>query len=136
MLDSPLLIAPLAAFLIGLCAVPIIRRLALACGFMDNPDRWRKLHSAPIALGGGIAVWLATWSGWGVSLLRSSAALRSDRGTGRFIAALAIASFLILCLGAVDDRHVLRGRHKLVGQVLAALILVGLGIRIDVWSCF
>ena len=76
MLNMPIVIAPLAAFLIGLCAVPTVRRIALACGFLDNPDRRRKLHGAPIALGGGIAVWLATWSGWGVSLLGSSSVIR------------------------------------------------------------
>ena len=44
MFDVPLLIAPLAAFLIGLCAVPTVRRIALAVGFVDNPDQRRKLH--------------------------------------------------------------------------------------------
>ncbi len=69
MLNLSLIVAPLAAFLIGLCAIRAIRRVALAVGFVDNPDRRRKLHEAPIPLGGGLAVWLATWSGWGVGLL-------------------------------------------------------------------
>ena len=30
----------------------------------------------------------------------------------------------------------LRARYKLAGQVVVAVILVGLGIRIDAWSCF
>ena len=62
------LVAPLAAFLIGLGAIWTVRRIALAVGFVDNPDRRRKLHEAPIPLGGGLAVWLATWSGWSISL--------------------------------------------------------------------
>ena len=136
MLNMPIVIAPLAAFLIGLCAVPTVRRIALACGFLDNPDRRRKLHGAPIALGGGIAVWLATWSGWGVSLLGSSSVIGGERDAGWFLAALGLSSFLILCLGVVDDRMGLRARYKLAGQVVAAVILVVLGIRIDAWSCF
>ena len=80
MLEMSSVIAPLAAFLIGLCAVPAVRRIALAYGFLDNPDRRRKLHGVPIALGGGIAVWLATWSGWGVSLLGSSSVTGVERG--------------------------------------------------------
>ena len=105
MLDMPLVIAPLAAFLIGLCFVPTVRRMALACRFLDNPDRWRKLHDAPIALGGGIAVWLATWSGWGVSVLGSSASVGGERDTDWFLAALGLSSLLMLCLGLVDDRN-------------------------------
>ena len=69
MLNLTILVAPLAAFVIGLGAVWTVRRIALAVGFVDHPDRWRKLHEAPIALGGGLAVWLATWSGWSASLL-------------------------------------------------------------------
>ena len=136
MLDMPIVMAPLAAFLIGLCAVPAVRRIALACGFLDNPDRRRKLHSAPIALGGGIAVWLATWSGWGVSLLGARSVFGDERDAGWFFGALGLASLLILCLGVFDDRHVMRPRHKLAGQVVAAVILVSLGMRIDAWSCF
>ncbi len=136
MLDIRILIAPLAAFLIGLCAVPTVRRIALACGFLDSPDRRRKLHSAPIALGGGIAVWLATWPGWGVSLLSVSSEPRGAGDAGWFLAALALATFLILGLGIIDDRCGLPGRHKLAGQVAAAVVLVGLGLRMDAWSCF
>ena len=69
MFDRLHLIAPFAAFLIGVCAFWTVRRIALAVGFVDNPDRWRKLQEAPIPLGGGLAVWLATWSGWGISRL-------------------------------------------------------------------
>lgn len=131
----PILIASFTAFLIGLCAVPIVRRIALACGFLDDPDRCRKLHGAPIALGGGIAVWLAAWAGCGVGLLSFAWGPRGAGHEGWFLAALALATSLILGLGIIDDRSALRGRQKLAGQVAAAAILVGLGLRIDSLSC-
>jgi UDP-GlcNAc:undecaprenyl-phosphate GlcNAc-1-phosphate transferase len=136
MLGVPLLIAPFAAFFIGLCAVPAIGRIALVCGFLDNPDRCRKLHTAPIALGGGIAVWLATWSGWQVSLLYFIPATPGGGESGWFFGALLFATVLILGLGIIDDGYGLRGRHKLAGQVVAAAGLAGLGLRIDAWSSF
>jgi len=136
MLNLSLLLAPLAAFSIGLCAIRTIRRIALAVGFVDYPDRRRKLHEAPIPLGGGLAVWLATWSGWGIGLLGCSSNTREAGDAGWFYVALAIASFVILGLGVIDDRYGLCGRHKLAGQVAAAVILMGLGLRIDAWSSF
>jgi UDP-GlcNAc:undecaprenyl-phosphate/decaprenyl-phosphate GlcNAc-1-phosphate transferase len=136
MLNMQIIIAPLAALLIGLCAVPTVRRIALACEFMDKPDRRRKLHGAPIALGGGIAVWLATWLGWGVSLLGASQVAGGERDAGWFLAALGLSSLLILCLGVVDDRTGMRALYKLAGQLVPAVIMVVLGIRIDAWHCF
>ena len=136
MFDRLHLIAPFAAFLIGVCAFWTVRRIALAVGFVDNPDRWRKLQEAPIPLGGGLAVWLATWSGWGISRLVGAWDTGADGDAGWFAIALAIASFVILGLGVIDDRYGLRARRKLAGQVVAAMILVGLGLRIDAWSAF
>jgi UDP-GlcNAc:undecaprenyl-phosphate GlcNAc-1-phosphate transferase len=135
MFHASFLAVPLAAFLIGLCAIGTIRRIALALGFVDNPDRWRKLHEAPIPLGGGLAVWLATWSGWNIGRL-----VPPDTGAagdaGWFLVALAIASLVVLGVGVIDDWRGLRARYKLAGQLVAALILVGLGLRVDTWSCF
>jgi UDP-GlcNAc:undecaprenyl-phosphate/decaprenyl-phosphate GlcNAc-1-phosphate transferase len=136
MFDRLHLVAPFAAFLIGVCALRTVRRIAMAVGFVDNPDRWRKLHEAPIPLGGGLALWLATWSGWGISRLCSPADTGADGDAGWFAIGLAIASFVVLGLGVIDDRHGLRALQKLVGQVVAAVILVCFGLRIDAWSAF
>jgi len=136
MFDRLHLVAPFAAFLIGVCALRTVRRIAMAVGFVDNPDRWRKLHAAPIPLGGGIALWLATWSGWGISRLCGPADTGADGDAGWFAIGLAIASFVVLGLGVIDDKYGLPARRKLAGQVVAAVILVGLGLRIDAWSAF
>ncbi len=105
MFDQLHLIAPLAAFLIGVSALRSVRRIALAVGFVDNPDRWRKLQEAPIPLGGGLALWLATWSGWGISRLCGPSDTGSDGDAGWFAIGLAIASFVNLGLGVIDDRY-------------------------------
>ena len=136
MFDQLHLVAPFAAFLIGVCAFWTVRRIALAVGFVDNPDRWRKLQKAPIPLGGGIAVWLATWSGWGISRLVGASDTGAYGDAGWFAIGLAIASFVILGLGVIDDKYGLRARRKLAGQVVAAMILVGFGLRIDALSAF
>jgi UDP-GlcNAc:undecaprenyl-phosphate/decaprenyl-phosphate GlcNAc-1-phosphate transferase len=131
MKNYSMLIAPLLAFLTGRLACSAVRRIALIVGFVDSPDRRRKLQEAPIPLGGGLAVWLATWSGLGVSLLGRSLSLGESPGHVLLYISLAIASFSILVLGLVDDRYGMRGLHKLAGQLASAAILVGMGLRID-----
>ena len=124
-------LTPVLAFLVGRVAIRAVRGAALAVGFVDNPDRRRKLQESPIPLGGGVAVWVAAWLGWGLYYLAGSAGLVDGSDGGWFYATLALASFLTLALGLVDDRFGLRGVHKLAGQVASAAILAGLGTRVD-----
>ena len=51
----PSLVFGLAAIL---CAImtPPLRKLAIKCGHIDNPDGDRKLHAKPIPLAGGVAI--------------------------------------------------------------------------------
>ena len=53
-------------------------------------------------------MWLATWSGWGISRLCGPSDTGADGDAGWFAIGLAIASFVILGLGVIDDRHGLR----------------------------
>lgn len=122
------------AFCITLAASLVFTRLvrAIACcvGFTDKPDKQRKLHRQPTALGGGVAIYLATVIGvislllipsrWQTELLRSWPELL----------AFLLAAGAIVVVGLLDDRYQLRGSHKLVGQILATLILVGWGLTI------
>src|SRR3954451_12058252 len=48
----------LASFVISWVLTFIVRRVAIRVGFTDKPGH-RKIHSKPIALGGGIAIFLA-----------------------------------------------------------------------------
>lgn len=136
MTNNMLYLAPICSFLLGRIAVRLVRRVALAAGFVDNPDRRRKLQETPIPLGGGIAVWAAAWLGWGICWLGRSWETGGLGDGAWFYLSLAIASFLTLVVGVVDDRRGLRGGHKLAGQVAAAAILVVLGTRIDALGGF
>ncbi|HYF51742.1 MAG TPA: hypothetical protein VEJ63_20165, partial [Planctomycetota bacterium] len=47
-----------AAALVALVLTPLVRALSLKSGFVDQPGE-RKIHTQPIAYGGGIAVALS-----------------------------------------------------------------------------
>src|ERR1700683_2597473 len=48
------------AFLLSFIFTPIMRSVAVYYGIIDHPDQVRKLHTAPVAYLGGVAVFI----GW------------------------------------------------------------------------
>jgi UDP-GlcNAc:undecaprenyl-phosphate/decaprenyl-phosphate GlcNAc-1-phosphate transferase len=105
-------------------------RVSPRIGLVDRPDHQRKLQAQPVPLGGGAAVLLAsvlvlggltcTGTPWRVHVNEDWLSLL---GSG-------IACSWIVVLGLLDDRFVLRGRQKLLGQIIAALVLIGCGVLI------
>ena len=138
----------LAVFLSSLllCAVNcgLIVRLARRYGFTDKSDEKHKQHGAAVPLGGGLGIFVAVFVVWaGASRMMADNRLADFHLTERS-AALVIAAALIVLLGIIDDRFGMRGIHKLLGQAVAAGVLVAggycfrafgfCGIRIDVGS--
>jgi UDP-GlcNAc:undecaprenyl-phosphate/decaprenyl-phosphate GlcNAc-1-phosphate transferase len=119
----PGLVAVVAAFI----SFPLVRWLALRLGVTDRPDNHRKLHARLIPLGGGICVAIGMVAGIAASPLFDAihGKLSADRPGP--VLSLIGAGLLIIVLGLVDDRFGLRGRHKLVGQILVALLLAYFG---------
>lgn len=126
----------LVALLCSLILTPLVRRLALRWNIVDHPDDHRKLHRGIIPLAGGLAVFA------GVVTALIITYFWSPGWRGRFAAdwdslgALLIASTAICLLGLMDDRWGLRGRQKLVGQILVALILISSGMVIRTLAIF
>jgi UDP-GlcNAc:undecaprenyl-phosphate GlcNAc-1-phosphate transferase len=116
----------------------VVRRYARLYGFVDRPDGGRKSHQAPVALGGGVAIFGALLIAATVACVASSWAgvdlfVRAD---WKMIGGLLAAGFLIVLLGLFDDLRGMRGRYKLLGQVLIALLLVYSGMRIEKFALF
>lgn len=108
----------------GLLIVPLVRKIALGLGLVDQPNQ-RKIHSKPIPRVGGVSLYLAT-------LLGSLPFLNDDpKILGVFIAAT-----FILLVGLLDDILDLPARVKLAGQVIGCLILLSFQVRIDFVSDF
>src|SRR5271167_3381866 len=62
------------AFVVSFIFTPILRHVAMYYGIIDQPDKIRKLHSAPVAYLGGIAVFL----GWVAGLATSQVHIPAD----------------------------------------------------------
>ncbi|MCY3018094.1 MAG: MraY family glycosyltransferase [Planctomycetota bacterium] len=127
------LAAAAAACLAALVLTPLVRAVALKIGFMDQPGE-RKIHTSPVAYGGGIAVALALVAGVAASvpLAQATLTLSSDpedlRGTTLLVVALGALG--ALALGLVDDKRRLSPWMKLAVQVVLAIGAVAGGARI------
>lgn len=113
-----LLVGFITALLISLVATPIVRRLAFHIGAVDCPDV-RKVHSRVMPRMGGLAVYLAF-----------TATLLMTGEITKPIIGLLIGGTMIMLLGLVDDIKNITPRVKLLGQIAAASVLVGFGVKV------
>ena len=120
-----------AAFGVCLLLTPMVRGLAQRWGLVDQPDGRRKIHKKPIPVAGGVAVYLAATATllgalWLMPVVRTSL----GESWATFVS-LFLAASVIALVGLVDDLHGMRGRYKLAGQVLAALIVIYGGVLVN-----
>lgn len=127
-----------AAVIVSFIATPAMRIVALHFGIIDRPDSIRKMHRAPIAYLGGVAVYVAWLSGLFVSqfmtLHRLEAGWPVD-ATGKahpiIPFSVVMGATVIVLLGLWDDAFKLKPSRKILGQSFAALFLLVDGIGVD-----
>jgi UDP-GlcNAc:undecaprenyl-phosphate GlcNAc-1-phosphate transferase len=107
------------AAVVSLLATPVAGALAWRIGAIDTP-RERGLHQFPTPRLGGLAI-LVTVVAAGLVFLPH------DRQS----TAILIGAAVIAIVGAVDDVLELSPDFKLAGQLLAAVIPVAAGVRVD-----
>jgi UDP-GlcNAc:undecaprenyl-phosphate GlcNAc-1-phosphate transferase len=126
-----LLLAPLLAFAFCAILIPLVRAIANRCGLVDRPDGRRKLHDRVVPLAGGVAILLAGIAALTITLALSPSLLEQSTATFPSLAGLLVSSVLICAVGVLDDFGRLRGREKLLGQAMAAGIVIMYGVRIE-----
>jgi UDP-GlcNAc:undecaprenyl-phosphate GlcNAc-1-phosphate transferase len=121
------------AWSFGFCflLIPPGRNWATRLGLVDRPDGRRKLHGRPLPVAGGPVLLLSI----GVSLLAaflcSSEIHKEMMEKATPLIGLTLAAVVICALGILDDLARVRGRHKLVGQLIAVSAVIATGVRID-----
>lgn len=110
----------LGAVLLSIYFTPLIRRGAIRYGVVDRPDGVLKTHREPVAYLGGIAIYLAFLF-----------ALAFTYEFTRQVTGLLLAGSMVVMLGLFDDLKVLSPGVKLVGQIVAAAVLMKSGIMIQ-----
>ena len=113
------------AFFLTLLLTPPVTRLAFRIGAVDVPDK-RKVHDKIMPRLGGLAIFL--------SFCAAVLFLLLYRGYNLQVAGLLVGGAFILLVGIVDDIYSLPPLVKLAGQVIAALIVVAFGVRVQFLS--
>lgn len=123
-------------------ALPLWRAWCRRTGLVDDPGH-RKIHTEPVPLAGGLAV----FTGLAVPLLLGLLAVKLDllslpaagalghgfaRRAPQLVVVFAGAAGMVV-LGWLDDRHELRARWKFTGQALIALGVAISGVRVTLF---
>lgn len=124
MLDSEfvfrLLLTLGVAAAISCALTPLVKLLARKVGAMDIPKDERRMHHHPIPRMGGLSI----FAGFLISFLIFGEMSTELRG-------ILIGAILIVILGIVDDITTLRALPKFGVQIIAAIIVVAHGCRIE-----
>jgi UDP-GlcNAc:undecaprenyl-phosphate/decaprenyl-phosphate GlcNAc-1-phosphate transferase len=102
----------LISFSVSYFLTPAMRLVALKFKCLDHPN-YRKIHSKPMPLLGGVAIYIAC----AVSILWNFEFSIELKG-------IAAGATIILIMGAIDDRKNLPAGVKLMGQIAAASIVI------------
>ncbi|MBS1610071.1 MAG: undecaprenyl/decaprenyl-phosphate alpha-N-acetylglucosaminyl 1-phosphate transferase [Bacteroidetes bacterium] len=105
------------AFIITFLAIPVVLQIAEQKKLFDVPDE-RKVHARPVASLGGVGI----FGGFLLAALLSISEYTNPEFQYFFAAAL-----VIFFLGLKDDLVVLSAFKKIIGQLIAASILIHLG---------
>ncbi|MFA5890186.1 MAG: MraY family glycosyltransferase [Actinomycetota bacterium] len=126
---KPFLVVFAVAAGVTYLVTPLVRRAALRVGAVDVPDD-RKVHSEPTPTLGGVGLYAGFAAAMLVAMLLPARSFENLFRTSSEPAAVLLAATVVLVLGIVDDVRGMKARTKLVGQLLAAGVLVLLGVQL------
>ena len=122
-LISAALAALLVSAVVALISTPVVRSLAFRMGAVDVPKDGRRMHDHPIPRMGGLAIFF----GFVLSVLIFLPITPQLRG-------MLLGGVIIVILGIFDDIFALPAMPKFIVQIIAALVAVLEGNRIEFLS--
>ncbi|WP_374445268.1 glycosyltransferase family 4 protein [Epilithonimonas sp.] len=107
------------SFALAMCAIPLMRIIALKIKLVDLPNA-RKVHQTAIPLIGGLVIGMIVLLLLGISGYKS----------WKEILPIIVTSYVMLFVGALDDKADLNAKYKLAIQFCVSVIIAISGIRI------
>jgi UDP-GlcNAc:undecaprenyl-phosphate/decaprenyl-phosphate GlcNAc-1-phosphate transferase len=116
------------AFGFSLILTPVFRDIFRSYKVVDQPDLNRKIHAQPIPRVGGIGIAIAYALAFYLAGPDAGGPVAREMS---LVANILPAAALIFVTGLLDDFIGLKPWHKIVGQVIAALLVWSMGVRLS-----
>ncbi|MBP7055789.1 MAG: undecaprenyl/decaprenyl-phosphate alpha-N-acetylglucosaminyl 1-phosphate transferase [Candidatus Omnitrophica bacterium] len=100
---------------------PFVKKMAIKSGYLDHPKN-NKVHAHPTPLLGGVSIFVAFL----VALLTKAPVISAPAVSG-----LLLGASILFVIGLIDDKMGMMPEFKLLGQFLAAMVLIKSGVRIE-----
>jgi len=117
-----------SAFVCSLAATWLCKKIALKFGIVDKPDNLVKTHKEPIAYLGGIGMLV----GLTVGILAGLYHMQGHEhfaSVFKWLLGILIGAAIACFIGVIDDIFDIAPGKKILGQMMAAVVLVLVGIR-------
>lgn len=116
------LVLGILALTLTLVIVPIIKKIAVKVNLVDKPN-YRKVHTTPVPLVGGISI---AFTALLVILISGNRLLFLIE-----YLPIVTSGFVLLIVGVIDDKKDVSAKYKLAIQLLLSLLISFSGIRIS-----
>ncbi|MFC1738537.1 glycosyltransferase family 4 protein [Planctomycetota bacterium] len=118
------------SFVGSLAATWLCKNLALKFGIVDRPDEKVKTHKIPIAYLGGVGMLIGLTIGVlaGIGCLPSPLEGRGFDEALKLLLGILAGGAIACFVGLTDDLFDIKPKHKFIGQIIAAVALLFVGI--------
>lgn len=112
----------IGAFLLSLFATPIVRWLAFKIGAVDQPNA-RRINKIPMPSSGGLAVVVSFTIATLFFMPMVVTGLVHGQTYFTYILPVVIGGIIVAITGLIDDIHELSAKKKLIGIIIAAVLV-------------
>lgn len=113
------IIAFIISLTVAIIATPLVKYVSRKYKIADKPNQ-RKVHKNMMPSAGGLAIFTGVAAGF-IYLKPYSP----------YMTEIVIAGMLILILGVFDDKFAVTPKVKLIGQIIAAIIVASSGLQVE-----
>ncbi len=117
----------IASFIGSLGATWLCKKIAIRFGIVDRPDALVKTHKEPVAYLGGVGILV----GLTVGVLTGIVCIRDEiyfSSMLKWLLAILAGSAIACFVGVTDDILDIKPKQKILGQIVAAVMLIIAGI--------